>query len=449
MNKTKRVACYVRVSHDEQVKHGYSIDAQKYALQKWVDDNGHKIVDWFIDEGVSARKKVKNRPQLQRMLRAVERGEIDLIIFIKLDRYFRSVGEYHNTQQVLDTHKTDWTAITEDYDTTTADGRFKINMMLSFAEQEADRTSDRIKFTFEHKVRNKQPITGTQPRGYKVGINPDGTKCVVKDEQAADAVAAVFEHFLMYQSVSGATTYMNHEFGFKINYYTIEKMLKNTYYYGHYRGVDDYCPAYIDKDTFDRIQDIIQNRNTKTPQTRRVYIFTGLLECPECKGRFTSSYTNKGGKDYQNYRCDKCHKQKHCSFNRLFSELKLEKWLLSIIRPELEKYVADVEIQAEKTIPTGDRGEILANMERLNYMFMKNRIDVKEYDAQYSDFEKQLEKLDAAIKKVDVSHIKEFLNSDILDLYNTLSREDKRAAWRSIIDKIVMDKNGNHTVIFL
>ena len=448
-NKTKRLGCYVRVSHDEQVKHGFSIEAQKDALQQWADDNGHKIIGWFIDEGVSARKKVKNRPQLQKMLRAVENGEIDLIIFIKLDRYFRSVGEYHNTQRILDENKTDWKAITEDYDTTTSDGRFKINMMLSFAEQEADRTSDRIKFTFEHKVKNKQPISGTQPCGYKVGLNPDGTKCVIKDETAADAVQAVFKHFMTYHSVSGATTYMNHEYGYKINYYTIKKMMSNTYYYGHYRGVDDYCPAYITKDEFDKIQEILKNRNTKTPKTRRVYIFTGLLQCPECKGRLTSSFTNKGGKDYQNYRCDKCHKQKHCSFNRMFSELKLEKWLLKIIRPELEKYIAEIEVKAEKVVPAGNRAEIQAEMERLNYLFKKNRIGIDEYDRDYDALEAKLNALDEATKSVDVSHVKQFLESDILDLYNTLSREDKRAAWRMIIDKIIMDKNGNHTVIFL
>lgn len=449
MSKTKRIGCYVRVSHDEQVKHGFSIDAQKAALEDWVFANNHKIIGWFVDEGVSARKKVKNRPELQRMLSAVKRNEIDLIIFIKLDRYFRSVSEYHITQQILDEHKTDWKAITEDYDTTTSDGRFKINMMLSFAEQEADRTSDRIKFTFEHKVKNKQPISGTQPFGYKIGRNADGMKCIVRDEFAADAVHAVFEHYLTYQSISAATTYMNHEFGYKINYYTIKKMLGNTYYYGHYRGVDEYCPAYIDKDTFDRIQEIVKNKNVKTPQTRRVYIFTGLLECPECKCRFTSSYTHKGGKDYMNYRCDKCHKQKHCSFNRVFSELKLEKWLLSCIRPELEKYTAEIEIQAKTTTPIGNRSEILDEMERLNYMFKKNRLTVSEYDTEYSKLETKLDEIDTASKKVDVSHIREFLESDVLDLYNTLPRDDKRAAWRTIIDKIVMDRNGNHTIYFL
>lgn len=64
----KNIVCYVRVSHEEQAKFGYSLDAQNDALQKWADDNNYNIVGWYIDEGISARKKVKNRPALQRLL---------------------------------------------------------------------------------------------------------------------------------------------------------------------------------------------------------------------------------------------------------------------------------------------------------------------------------------------------------------------------------------------
>lgn len=70
----KNIVAYVRVSHEEQVKYGFSLDAQKEALKEWADNNGVTISHWYIDEGVSARKKVKNRPQLQQMLRDVQRG---------------------------------------------------------------------------------------------------------------------------------------------------------------------------------------------------------------------------------------------------------------------------------------------------------------------------------------------------------------------------------------
>ena len=450
MEKALRVAALVRVSHEEQVKHGFSLEAQKEALQNWIKENGHICAGWYIDEGVTARKKVKNRPALQRLLRDVQNGGIDLIIFIKLDRYFRSVAEYHETQKILELNNTHWKAIEEDYDTTTTDGRFKINIMLSIAEQEADRTSDRIKFTNAHKIKKKQPIFGAQPVGYVIGKNADGTKRVIKDKNAEPAINAIFEHFLNYNSISATVQYMNRDFKFPIHYMTVKKVLTNSYYYGHYRGVDDYCPAYIDKETFDKIQYMVKHRNVKTPQTRRVYLFTGLAVCPECGNNLGSCFTTKGGKDYLNYKCSRAHKQRRCDFVRIFSEKKLEKWLLETIRPELEKYIASIELETPAAAPVYDRAEINAEMERLNYMFRKNRISVDEYEKDYSALENKLEQMEAAAAApVNVEALREFLNSDILDLYAGLSQEDKRAAWRKIIDKIRLDRNGKHTVIFL
>lgn len=449
-NRKLRVACYVRVSHDEQVRHGFSLAAQRESLQKWIKENGHSCAGWYVDEGVTARKKLKNRRELQRLLGDIQCGGIDLIIFIKLDRYFRSVAEYHETQKILEFYNTDWKAIEEDYDTTTTDGRFKINIMLSIAEQEADRTSDRIKFTNAHKIKKKQPIFGEQPVGYKIGTNENGEKRIVKDEAAAPAVAAVFEHFLQYQSISSTVHYINRVFGYGMHYRTVKKILTNTYYFGHYRGTDDYCPAYIDKATSDKIRHLVKNRNVKTPQSRRVYLFSGLAICPECGNKLGSSFTTKGGKNYLNYKCPRAHQHRRCNYSRTLAENKLEAWLLEKVKPMLKNHIADIEIEKPAAAPVGDRSEILAEMERLSYMFQKNRISMQDYDAKYSALEIKLEKLDAAAPApVDVSALRAFLDSDILELYAGLSREDKRAAWRQIIDKIIVDRNGDHTVIFL
>lgn len=60
--KKLKVACLVRVSTEEQAKYGFSVEAQKDALDRWAQQNGVLVAGWYIDEGVSARKKVKNRP---------------------------------------------------------------------------------------------------------------------------------------------------------------------------------------------------------------------------------------------------------------------------------------------------------------------------------------------------------------------------------------------------
>ena len=54
--KIERVACYVRVSSQDQKLHGLSIEAQQQKLSEYADAHNLKIVEWYIDEGVSATR---------------------------------------------------------------------------------------------------------------------------------------------------------------------------------------------------------------------------------------------------------------------------------------------------------------------------------------------------------------------------------------------------------
>ena len=77
--KIERVAAYIRVSTQEQKLHGLSLDAQKEKLKEYAEKHGLKIVQWYMDEGVSGRKRIRNRPELQRMIRDAEAGKFDRI----------------------------------------------------------------------------------------------------------------------------------------------------------------------------------------------------------------------------------------------------------------------------------------------------------------------------------------------------------------------------------
>ena len=77
--KIERVAAYVKVSSQEQKLHGLSLDAQKMKLTDYAESHLMKIVGWYVDEGVSGRKLIRNRPELQRMIQDAEKGEFDRI----------------------------------------------------------------------------------------------------------------------------------------------------------------------------------------------------------------------------------------------------------------------------------------------------------------------------------------------------------------------------------
>ncbi|MDE6902194.1 MAG: recombinase family protein, partial [Lachnospiraceae bacterium] len=105
---TTRLACYPRVSTEEQKLRGLSIEAQTEALQAWADRNGIKDVTFYNDAGNSARKPYNKRPAMLRLLSDVRAGRIDLIIFTKLDRWFRNIAEYYKVQEILERHNVVW-----------------------------------------------------------------------------------------------------------------------------------------------------------------------------------------------------------------------------------------------------------------------------------------------------------------------------------------------------
>lgn len=180
MDNIKRAGLYIRVSHEEQVKDGFSLDAQKDNLIKYSKENNYKIVDIYADEGISARKSYKKRKEFMRLLNDVKAKKVDIILFIKLDRWFRNVAEYHKVQEILDQFNVGWKATTENYDTTTANGRLYLNIRLAVAQDEADRTSERIKFVFQKKIQDCEYISGNPAPGYKV----ENKRLVIDEEEA-------------------------------------------------------------------------------------------------------------------------------------------------------------------------------------------------------------------------------------------------------------------------
>lgn len=122
-----RVGLVPRVSTDEQVRKGDSLDAQEDALVEYANNNNMKIVGIYRDEGHSARKPILKRPVMLELLEDVKAGKIDRILVTKLDRWFRNVEQYYVVQRILDKHNVAWQAILENYETATADGRFKVN----------------------------------------------------------------------------------------------------------------------------------------------------------------------------------------------------------------------------------------------------------------------------------------------------------------------------------
>lgn len=451
-----RAALYMRVSTEEQAIHGLSIEAQREALDAWAGESGVQVAGHYVDAGISARKPASKRPELQRLLGDVRSGKIDLIVFTKLDRWFRNISEYYKVQEILEQSGVDWRTIHEDYDTSTASGRLKINIMLSVAQDEADRTSERIRAVFNSKKERQEPCTGRVPTGYKI----EGKK-VVKDPEMEEAVAYFFESFLDMRSIEKARRAVEARCGILFTYYLSRLMLTKEAYYGRFEGVDGMCPAYITKAQYDEICSNRRRAERKTDNDR-IYLFAGIIFCSECGRRYgahTNVYQVKSGewRDGIAYNCRGRYNNGDCANKVNIQECTIEKYLLQNVDEELRRFTCDLEQIAAASRPVRnfqeERAKLKKKLSRLKDLYVDAIIDLELYRKDYEALKSQLDALaieehsaPPAIPCAD--RLLAIFCDGWRDMYAELSCGDKRAFWRTALDRIVVHPTRQITVFF-
>lgn len=432
MRKNLRVAGYARVSTDEQKKYGYSIQAQTEEITQWCNDNGHALQHIYIDEGYSASNM--KRPQLQSMLSNLR--DLDAIAFTRLDRLSRNVLEANKMLELLQQNDVAMISICEDdINTSTANGLFMFNLKVNLAEHELKKGSERIKAVFEYKIAQGQPITGNVPFGYRI-ITESGNKRIAIDESKAPIVKDIFESFLLHQSVHHTVEYVNNKYGLSRPYMSYMHILKNEFYAGSYRGNSNYAEPYITKETYNAVQTALQ-ANIRTGIQRHVYLFTGLLRCPECRSKLVGVSHPKGGKRYYYYRCNNAHSVHTCSHKKHYAELATEKYLLSNLDNLLKDHIATISSVTSETKNTTEKElrELRKELDNLNYIFIKKRMPVSTYERLYAETEDKIKRLES-FKPQSTDHLNQFLNSGWRSIYDNLTRENKRTLWRNVLDSV-------------
>lgn len=434
----KRVFLYARVSTEEQAVHGLSIDAQVAALEKWAKANEHKVVGTYIDAGISARKPATKRPELQRLLADVRAGKGDLIAFIKLDRWFRNIAEYYKVQEVLEKHHVDWKTIQEDYDTATASGRLKINIMLSVAQDEADRAGERIRFVHADKISRGEAISGKVPLGYKI-VN----KKMVVDPETAPIAQDIFRQYTVIRSIRALREYVMKKYGLIYSPSGLRMLLTNERYIGKAHGQVAFCPPLIEPEQFRLCQKIVKQRAQRSSErTGRVYLFTGLVYCAECGNRLSAHVV---GKKYIYYRCTRYEKLNLCTHKKRTSELVLEQWLLENIVDSFESY--NIKLQAQqKTARPIDTEKIKRKMEKLKDLYLNDLIDRSVYERDYRALQDELQAAYDLQRPrpvpVDTAAIK-----DVICVYDSLSRAEQQEFWRGVIGEIIITNDDHFFVL--
>ena len=138
---TKRVGLYLRVS----TKNGQTVDNQRQALIEAIGRRqGWFIAGEFSDEGISGAKGRDKRPELDRLLKAVVRGKIDIVAAWSVDRLGRSLQDLVGFLGELNAAGCDLYLEKQAVDTTTLAERALFQMLGVFAEFERAIIQERI-----------------------------------------------------------------------------------------------------------------------------------------------------------------------------------------------------------------------------------------------------------------------------------------------------------------
>lgn len=452
----KRAGCYERVSTEEQAVRGFSIDAQIDNLTEYCDKNGIKVVDHYTDEGISGAKPPLKRPALQRLLDDVEAGKIDIILFTKLDRWFRSVKEYFKVQDILDQHGVQWKAIHEDYDTTTPNGQMSITIFLAIAQNERDKGAARVRDVLKHKRKNKEACFGGphKPMGYMKEKDENGIMRLVKDPETEEATQEFWNILVKENNLAAAIRHMSTVYGIEKSPKTWMRIARSPFYCGMWDDIEDFCEPYVTKEDWLMIQETAERRRQDT-RSKRCYLFSGMIRCPECGHVLCGTYkinTRKGKKyEYLSYRCR--FKWTVCSYKHSPTQKKVEKYLLANLKRLLQEEIAAAEIEKKKPKPKPKVNikALKERLRRLNVTYMAGNIDDADYLAQDAEIKALIAKAEkeAPPPDRDVEPLREILSIDFESLYKTFTEEEKRRFWRGIIKEIHFDGKEITGVTFL
>lgn len=459
VEKAEEVALYVRVSTEEQAINGDSLRTQREELTKYALSNGFHIHGIYEDDGFSATNL--KRPALERLLKDVEQNKINRILITKLDRLSRGVRNYYKILDTLDEHGVFWQTVFEKYDSSTANGRLHINIMLSVAENESAQTSERIRSVFKTKTENKELISGKIP----LGLKKDNKRLVI-DKDKKQIILDAFQFYK--ETTSAYQTFQKLDLKYpelQLNYMRTYRILTNKLYVGiketKYGDIDDFCTAIIDSQTFENTQRLLKkNARKKSENNSGGYIFQGILKCAECGYTLGGKFYSKNSESSKYYYiCKRHHLAQKCSCKTNFNEIKIEEKLLKEFIPQLKKYIANYEYKEKHYKEVNMTKEISSlenKLSKLKDLYIRDLIRIEDYEKDYREYSSQLkemynqqEKIETDIADNNLDTLKSFLNKNFLAEYHKFNRLQKRRLWLSIIDYIPLDKDYNMEIFFI
>jgi len=257
-----RAAIYTRVSTEDQAKEGFSLDAQLEKLRSYCKARDWIIGGEYIDEGYSGRKT--RRPAYKKMMEEIDKW--DALLVIKMDRIHRNSKNFMLMMEDLNKKGKEFVSMMESLDTSTAMGRFVMDIIQRIAQLESEQIGERVYIGMEQKAKTNGGVLGFNiPYGYDY---VDGKFKINNAE--AQVIHNIYFWYLDGKSMGEITKMLNlakipTKKGGIWAKKTISTILKNPVYCGYlhweeYVNKSDHEPIVSTHD-FNEVQKLIADRS--------------------------------------------------------------------------------------------------------------------------------------------------------------------------------------------
>ena len=458
-NEGSKVYIYTRVSTAMQVD-GFSLDAQKDEIMRYVQYKKMYVCGEYTDEGKSG-KNIQGRPGFQQMIDDIveRKDDVSFVICFKLSRFGRNTADILNSLKIMKRYGVHLICVKENIDSSLDSGKMMISILGAMAEIERDNISVQTMAGRREKARQGGWNGGIAPYGYVL----DGGDLKILPEEA-EQVRIIFDKYVHTNlGFTGIARWLN-EHGYKktatthnsLDVFTesfIEKVINNHTYCGkiaygksktvlrdgsddeyHRVETDDYMihegrhEPIITEEVWEAAQAKKKaNGGRKEPIDKdHQYIYSALLKCPIC-GKSMYGVPSRGkrrkkdGSLYPTYYAYMCRSGLHvngieCGFGQV-SCSKIDKAMAGIISQivngknfgglmsELVKeQISTAETEQELDTAIKAHRQALGLQRKLESELDKLDVMDKHYDRKYESLSRRLDDafdaIEAAEKKV-------------------------------------------------
>lgn len=481
-----RAVIYTRVSTQEQAKEDKtSLDNQLKECKKVCLEKGWKIVDEYVDAGISGHL-LEERLGLQKMLLDAKSGKFDLVIVKDFDRLARSKTKASQIRDALKKQFVQTYSLStpveprnpKDYDPMDDDLGLVVEGVSDFMSEIERNKIRRRMMLAKNSIAMSGKLPNQVPFGYKVNRTLDSHGKINRDIGVSEKEAQIVKRiFQMTEAGSGKRTIalkFNEE-GVASpkqgswNSQSISYILRNKTYAGYVRWgwrnsdysiskqkrsrchegieVKGHHLAIIDESLFNRVQDVLNKRGKSYNGRAQLSkgLLTGIAKCIRCghgvtycTRRIKNSQRNSNWKDIvsSEYRCGgTMYGIVKCS-QRVMSATKLEDAVLSQLRNYLKSPAIKRQIMDETKKPLNiktKKSELVKINEELSKILIKRQRQEEAYEKGYLTIENYgliMGRLNESEKKLLADRVKYSENQD----NNKSSKISNQNIWKAVND---------------